>query len=234
MAIIGVVLATSACGGGDNENSAPPQKKTTVSPSPTVAPPSPSPGVTVATKDQLSAALLEPAQVGTGFRVGKTDSGTGDKPDHTTNQRCTDLFHTELDSSFVPVSEVDRLFETTETGPRVIQNVAAFAAVDHAVTAIHQFDPLITECTDWTETYSYGAVSYSVTVPQAPAVGEEARSVAMTMIGNGFAYQTRFVLLRIANNAAMLVITTEGEVDDTQINGVAQQAAEKLAAVPHA
>jgi hypothetical protein len=235
LALSGCGLGSGSGGGGNAAADSTP----TATPTPTLPVPTPDPGVPAVSAEQIKGALLEAAAIGSGFAITDDDGGSSsDRPDQTSNQRCTELFHSELDTSVVPVREAERAFapsgEGSDSGSRVIQNIANFASIAHATSAVQQLAPLGRECTTWSEGGGATALTYTVVPPKLPSYGDESSALGIIMAGNGVTFQVRFVLMRVGNNACMLVVVSPGELRDEDVAPVAGAALEKLRALPHA
>lgn len=227
-----LVLLVARCSRNDDESSSAAKPKATIRPSasPSLSPsPTVQPGIPIFTKDQLQKALLSPAEVGTGFRVTQAPDTSEDKgPSETDNQHCTDLARKGLDPNLDPAAEINRQFSSSEQGPVVIQNVASFRAINDASVAVQQFQALSNECTTWTETEGSEATTYTVTKQTLAKYGEESSAVVLELAGHSLNVQVRFVMLRIGNNACMLLITSDSIVSDSDVDFIAENATQKL------
>lgn len=176
-----LTLSLAACGGGDDDKPAAGPPATTPAPTPSATASTPAAPVT-RTTTELTKALLELADLPTGFSVDKDEADEGAKPFSSSSSRCKTLVK-YLNATKAPGAKasVARTFTGGQEGPYIDYGLDSMGTADEVTDLRDAYAEAVDSCTKVTlKTDGAGSTSMKVEKITAPQYGSKPFAFRLT------------------------------------------------------
>ena len=176
-----LTLSLAACGGGDDDKPAAGPPATTPAPTPSATGSTPAAPVT-RTTTELTKALLELADLPTGFSVDKDEADEDAKPFSSSSSRCKTLVK-YLNATKAPGSKasVARTFTGGQEGPYIDYGLDSMGTVDEVTDLRDAYAEAVDSCAKVTlKTDGAGSTSMKVEKITAPQYGSKPFAFRLT------------------------------------------------------